>query len=46
MDERAALASVIYREARLPKGERSVEDAAKLFDANVNTVKEILNFVI
>ncbi len=46
IDEEAAVSAVIYREARMVRSERSVETVAKLFDANVRVVKEILNFII
>ena len=44
--EKEALAAVIYREARLADGEHGIETIAGLFNANVHTVKEILNFLI
>ena len=44
--EKDALAAAIYREARLTDGERGIETIANLFNANVHTVKEILNFLI
>ena len=44
--EKDALAAVIYREARLSEGENNIDNIAKLFGANVHTVKEILNFLI
>ncbi len=44
--EKEALAAVIYREARLRQSERSIEAVAKLFEANVKIVKEILNYII
>lgn len=45
-EEQAAIAAVVYREAHLSHGERSIENIAALFDANVNVVKEILNYLI
>lgn len=45
-EEQAALSAVIYREARLRRGERTVANIASLFNANVKTVKEILNYLI
>lgn len=44
--EKDALAAAIYREARLTDGEHGIETIANLFNANVHTVKEILNFLI
>ena len=44
--ETDAIAAVIYREARVSETEQTVDDVAKLFGANVHTVKEILNFII
>ena len=44
--EKESLAAVIYREARLADGEHGIETIAGLFNANVHTVKEILNFLI
>ena len=44
--EKDALAAAIYREARLTDGEHGIETIANLFNANVHTVKVILNFLI
>lgn len=46
MDERSALAAVIYREAHIRDSEHSVDAVSKLFEANVTAVKDILNFLI
>ncbi len=45
-EEREALSAVIFREARLKQGERSIEKVAALFGANLRTVKDILNYLI
>lgn len=45
-DERAALAAAIYREARMHKAERSIDEIADLFEANKYTTEEILNFMM
>ncbi len=45
-DEEEAMAAVIYREARMPDSEHSIEEIAKFFDANLSVVKEILNYII
>lgn len=45
-DDRAELAAVIYREARLAGGERRISKIARLFDADEARVKEILNLMI
>ena len=45
--ETDALATVIFREARLnTTEEHTIDTAAKIFGANLHTVKEILNFLI
>lgn len=44
--EKDALAAVIYREAHLADGEHGIDTIAGIFNANVHTVKEILNFLI
>lgn len=46
LDERPAVAAAIYREARLPRGERDIEEIARMFDAPVATVKRILDFMM
>lgn len=46
MDEREALAAVIYREARLHGGERKLEDVANLFGAKKPAVQKILDYII
>lgn len=45
-EEQEALAAVIFREARLSGTERSIDKIASTFEANVNTVKIILNYLI
>ncbi len=45
-EEREAMAAVIYREARLADGARSIGEIAQYFDANLAVVKEILNYII
>ena len=45
-NERESLAAAIYREARLPGGERGFEEIVKLFDADRTVTQEILNFMI
>lgn len=45
-EDEAAISAVIYREAHLYGGKRSIGEIAKLFEANVNAVKEILNYLI
>ena len=44
--EKDAVAAAIYRDARLTDGEHGIETIANLFNTNVHTVKEILNFLI
>ncbi len=44
--ERAALASAIYREARLEDGETSLDDICKLFEADRRMTERILNFMM
>ncbi len=45
-DERAALASAIYREARLRRGERSLNEICKLFDADRLMAQQILDYMM
>ncbi len=45
-DERAALAAAIYREARLQKSERSIEEICALFEANRLVTQHILDFMM
>ena len=45
-DERAALAAAIYRESRLPGGERTLAEIIKLFDADRLVTQEILDYMI
>lgn len=45
-EEQAALSAVILREARLVGEERSIDRTAGAFDANVDTVKSILNYLM
>lgn len=45
-EEQAALSAAIYREARLDGSEHSIETIAEMFEANVKTVKQILNYLI
>lgn len=42
VDERASLAAAIYREARILRGERSLDEIVKMFDANREIVEKIL----
>ena len=46
VEERASLAAAIYREARLLRGERSLEEIVKMFDANRETVEKILSLMM
>lgn len=46
MDERASLAAAIYRESRLKRGERSLDEIVKLFEADKIIVERILNFMM
>ncbi len=46
LGERAALASAIYREARLKGGERGLKEICKLFDAEPAIAEIILGFVM
>ena len=46
LDERTAVAAAIYREARLTRGERDIEEIARMFEAPVATVKKILDFMM
>ena len=46
MDERASLAAAIYRESRMKKAERSLDEIVKLFDADKIIVERILNFMM
>lgn len=46
MDERASLAAAIYRESRIKRGERSLDEIVKLFDADKIVVERILNFMM
>lgn len=46
MDEREALAAAIYREARLPHGARGLKEIAGLFNADVDTLRKILNYLV
>ncbi len=46
MDERASLAAAIYRESRMRKSERSLDEIVKMFDADKIIVERILNFMM
>ena len=46
VEERASLAAAIYREARLLRGERALEEIVKMFDANRETVEKILSLMM
>ncbi len=46
MDERAALASAIYREARLRGGAQTLKEICEMFDANRYVAQEILDFLM
>ncbi len=45
-DNRPALAAAIYRESRLRRGERSLDEIVKMFEADRATVEKILNFMM
>lgn len=45
-EERASLAAVIYREARLKRGERKIDDIVKLFNANKYKTLKILDLMM
>ena len=45
-EDEHALAAVLYREARLTQEERGINAVSALFDANVRTVKEILDYLL
>ncbi|MDE6411299.1 MAG: hypothetical protein K2L02_02035, partial [Clostridia bacterium] len=46
MDERASLAAAIYRESRMKRGERSLDEIVEMFDADKIIVERILNFMM
>lgn len=46
IDERASLAAAIYRESRTKRGERSIDEIVKMFDADKIIVERILNFMM
>ncbi len=46
MDERASLAAAIYRESRIKRGERSLDEIVNLFEADKIIVERILNFMM
>ncbi len=46
MNERAALASAIYRESRLKGGLQSLDEICDMFDANRYVTQEILDFLM
>ena len=46
MDERASLAAAIYREARMKRSERSIDEVVKMFEADKIIVERILNFMM
>lgn len=46
MDERASLAAAIYRESRIKRAERSLDEIVKLFEADKVIVERILNFMM
>ncbi len=46
MMDRAALAAAIYRESRLPGGERSIGEICKMFDADEKITKRILDLMM
>ena len=46
MDERASLAAAIYREARMKRAERSLDEVVKMFEADKIIVERILNFMM
>ena len=46
MNDRSALAAAIYREARIPGGERSIGEICKLFGADEAVAKRILELMI
>lgn len=46
MDERTSLAAAIYREARMKRAERSLDEVVKMFEADKIIVERILNFMM
>ena len=46
MDERASLAAAIYRESRMKRAERSLDEVVKMFEADKIIVERILNFMM
>ncbi len=46
MDERAALASAIYREARLPGSLQSLKEICEMYDADRYVTEEILDYLM
>ena len=45
-DERASLAAAIYRESRIPHGERKIEEIVKMFEADQRITQRILDYMM